>query len=205
VRTQKRVVAQPDIKWFKTYQWKATANGTLDDVTQLMDSVRGFEVALLMPEYEVTEVTGSTYVPDSHPYNPASFTTDPTIDVGIRKYNSYTDIPLPLRNAVYIERGLLTGRQGKLFLRGLVDQRDCTQFPSGFVLTNDSAIQSLVNAAATNSCNQLGETVGFNHGPFQLVVATNATTTRVVHTLTVKGVVDIKLNHKYFDKKTAQG
>jgi hypothetical protein len=204
VRTYKNPADNVGVKWSNTYDFEATASGTQVDLQHLVDSIRAFEIDMLKANYVVGAITVSTYVADSHPYNPLAFFTDVNPANGAVPVSPGTHA-LPLTVALYVERILHSGKQGKLFLRGTMDSGDVTTNDVGYQLNDMHAYAvRLGNAVNNNLAGSPNGGLGNDH--FNMVVVTrgsgigNIHPTRQVGSLNVNSVVSIKLNHKYFDR-----
>jgi len=149
----KSLVSNPAVRWRNTYEAFFTDGGEplssvlLDLAEKLLD----FEQQLHLSGVQFVQTTISTYLPETDDYDPESFVTipHPADTVGGRTIGQSQ--PLDLTAAFYVRRQVPTGRQGKLFYRGVLGEND-VEAPAGRMrLTNITGMQSLVDTALTSS------------------------------------------------------
>jgi hypothetical protein len=149
----KCLVANPAVRWRNTYEAfydgddPPVASWIMDLATALLE----FEKIIHLTGVQFVQTTISTYAQDSKPYDPESFITipHPADTVGTRTIGAAQ--PLDLTAAFYVRRQVPTGRQGKLFYRGVLGEND-VEAPAGAMrLSNVANMQTLVDDALDNS------------------------------------------------------
>jgi hypothetical protein len=200
VKTYK-IVPNAEIAWANTYEFVSISDITdpisaSNALKALADTIRDFEVSILVDSFVFDRVVLSTYVPDGVPYNPYSFVSVPYNKAG--DYYVPGATPLPLQFAVLVKRQVNYGRQGNLLLRGAANVQD-VQISSG------GAVISLgrLNTLRTAVDNFLVAIAGTN---FRMVMVSGSpnpdpNTLRPVDQLSVKEKMSFKkLNNRYFDR-----
>lgn len=149
----KCLVANPAVRWRNTYEAfydgddPPVSSWIMDLATALLE----FEQLIHLTGVQFVQTTISTYAEDSRPYDPESFITIPhsADTVGARTIGQSQ--PLDLTAAFYVRRQVPTGRQGKLFYRGVLGEND-VEAPAGSLrLSNVAAMQALVNDSLNDS------------------------------------------------------
>lgn len=195
-------VLDENLSWSNTYEFKARASGTIQDLEDILDKLFSFHTKMSDANTVTYRGTVSTWVPDSHPYNPESFFTKeypPTI--GLR--NNVT--PLPPRVTLQLKRDTVVGRPGKLFMRGFLDEVDVEYGPEGYSLKDAPAIASEVAGYITSA--GLAEIFAGGGGKLQLVLIGQPKDSNIVYivdvqALVVRGVTDVQLTHRWYNRKT---
>lgn len=189
----------PSQRWSNNYCLEA---GTGADYVTL----EGFAIACLefqtIMSYDsiVTErAVVSTYIRDSNPYDGNEFmTVEHNQDGSIAGSDSSL---LPLEACLYLRKKTQTGRNGKLFLRGVLQETDVQFGQSLFVLSAGNTIQSrLSTAIATSGLNtymtQAAEFTALVIPP----TSTQALGARNVDSLDIGGVRFVNMNKRYYDR-----
>jgi hypothetical protein len=200
----KSLVANPAVRWRNTYEAFFTDGGEplssvlLDFAEKLLD----FEQQLHLTGVQFVQTTISTYLPETADYDPESFVTIPHPADTIGERTIGASQPLDLTAAFYVRRQVPTGRQGKLFYRGVLGEND-VEAPAGRMrLTSVSNMQSLVDDALTSS--------GLNEHLYPLSTGNlmlSMTSTRkdgsVIHRqvmgLVAAGATRVSNDHRWYD------
>lgn len=149
----KALIANPAIRWRNTYEaffdeGSSPGSSALED---LAAALLEFEKIIHLTGVQFVQTTISTYAVDSTPYDPESFITipHPANTVGSRTIGQSQ--PLDLTAAFYVRRQVPTGRQGKLFYRGVLGEND-VEAPAGVMRLSDvSAMQTMIDQALNSS------------------------------------------------------
>lgn len=195
-RTRKSVIDQPSKIWYNTYEARFFGSPATEALDQLATGICLYEQTMLLNVFKIDSVTISTWAEDSHPYNPASFVTQPKNLAGERPVGIGT--PAPLRDCLFIRRVTESGRIGRLFLRGVLLRGDLTTSSGENALTSQEDMDSLHDSALAN-----GELASFfitGEQLLKLCLIGASQVTREYENMLVGGYADVKLNHKYFDR-----
>jgi len=150
------------------------------------------------------QYTISTWEPDSHPYDPLTFTTVPLVDIGLRGGGAGITTGLDYNICLVVKRGAHTGRVGRLFYRGCLLETDVRMGGDGrFII--DPADTSAFAAAFANYQTEMAPVMPILPGNQLALIGEvkglpGTITRRPVTVLTLGGVTINKRNHKYFDK-----
>lgn len=132
----------------------------------------------------------STYVPDGQPYDPLSFISEP---IALQGNRGFVGDNLSLTDCVFVRFGAPTGRPGKRFYRGCLQETDVSFGIDGHTLSN--AFRAQVSA------NLQPLLTGLPSG-LQLCLASGNPTPTVVRPVvsieTAFVSVTKKLNNRYF-------
>lgn len=189
--------------WSNSYEIVTGESGPAD-LTDIAGSIVTAERAIHLTDVEFLQYTISTWAPDSHPYNPASFLT-----VGLSVTGNRGNVPPPNTNALdynvcfVVKRNAATGRTGRLFYRGCLLETDVEMGGDGrFTMSTGSGLlqggaQFTPYLAALSS--YLGVT---GAGPGLALIGVSGATThrRFIGSLSSGGVTVNKKNHRYFDR-----
>lgn len=107
----------PDYVWGNTWEISSEAGliGDEEAARRVANAFAAYHRSLLLPGYGVDRVILSTYGPDL-PF-PEGFATYP---YRLRGTSNAGGTPLPLTNVAFIRKNVSRGRDGKLFLRGVL-------------------------------------------------------------------------------------
>jgi hypothetical protein len=185
------------LTWGNNYEVRASRDVAFAQ-TAIIDLVNRFvdlERRVHRPEVIIDRAVVSTYVQDSRPYNPDSFTSIP---VNLAGNNSGGGDSLPVEYCLFVRRSVATGRTGKLLYRGALAEDWATTQGLRAVLTNTfrNAIQASLNE-------WWGVVWQVSANPFELVMASGDENlqVRVVQALAVSGNIVIKQwGNAYFDR-----
>lgn len=177
--------------WVNTYEVQATVDGlSTTALRQAASTIIAAERDFHNSWVNFTRYVISTYVPDGQPYNPLTFITEPVALTGNR--GSVAD-SLSLTDCVFVRFGAPTGRPGKRFYRGCLQETDVSFGVDGHTLSIPFRTQVTSNLAPL--------LVGMPSG-LQLCLASgspNPVIVRPVVTIETAFVtVTKKLNNRYF-------
>lgn len=179
--------------WANTYEIQTINEGvTTGDLVDAAQEIVSAERAFHFEYVQFSRVVISTYVPDGTPYNPATFRT---VDVGLTGQRVYSSVQyLPLTTCVYAKFNASTGRTGKRFYRGCLDESDV-----------DSVLVSHFIAGTRRDFirTRLDAIVNVFWPGIQMVLARGTpepTNVRVVQSVSIAPLATMKkLNNRYFD------
>lgn len=204
----KSLVANPAVKWRNTYEG-IVSEGFIISSSQFLDewalACIAFEQDIHLTGVAFESYTISTMAEDGSPYNPDTFVTKPVAagTYGSRAAGTSSD-SLPLRVALYAKRHVASGRQGKLFYRGVLLESDVLAPAGVFRLANAAAIQAeFATAMYSNSFSEY--LAGDQNGALgvTMTMSTNVllgqTINRGVTDITAAGVTVISNDHRYYD------
>jgi hypothetical protein len=202
--TEKSMTTSPSTTWETTYALQATADTVYDTLIDFSLAAAEMEAALSGLDVHFFNARISTLLRDSSPYDPGTFVDQPFNFEGTRS-GLGGETGEPLETCLFIERSLITGRQGKLMLRRCLKDSDVITTAGEAALASTSGMQTLLDAAvaASNMDDYLGAPAP---GNAQLVVVsfhkiTHAVTfVRPVIGLNVRGAANVKLKHKFFNR-----
>ncbi len=140
----------PDYLWSNTYEFTSPAGllNNLEQARSIANAFRTFHRRQLLPFYGVDRVVLSTYGPDLPA--PPGFASFPYRELGTSNAGGR---PLPLEVVAFIRKRVARGRNGKLFLRGVLT----TNSIRGEEFSIDFGVDfiSNLNIAATQLLNEL--------------------------------------------------
>lgn len=194
-RSRKSIISQPSKVWYNTYEARFFGSPATEQLDQMANGITAYEATMLLNIYQVDSITISTWAADSHPYNPASFITQPKNQPGERPIGIGT--PAPLKTCLYVKRIPESGRVGKIFHRGCLLLGDLTTFGGEFALADPGTIDGLHDDALAAGEIATWWVTGESLLKFSLIGDTGLT--REIENFVVGGVAEVKLNHKYFD------
>jgi len=183
--------------WGNTYEVQATQDVAFAQtaVLDLVNRIVNLERRLHRPEVVIDRVVFSTYVRDSVPYNPLSFTTIPVNQNG---NNSSGGESLSIEYCTFVRRVVESGRTGKLLYRGSLAEDWVTTQGLRAVLT-----PAYRNATQASLNEWWGTVWQVSANPFQLVMASGdeSLNVRPVQALMVSvNVVMKQWGNAYFDR-----
>lgn len=196
-RVTKSHVSNPDRKWQNSYEFLANSAGALGDLQDMAEVLVSFEQTIHNTFTTLEQVTVATWGPDSVPYDPDVFFTEP---IGLAGARDTTGELEPLNVCWSVSRDPLSGRVGHIFYRGVLSQAD-TSAPSGILqLSTPADMITLLSGARTDS--------GFDNymGPAATtpvvlaMVNKTGTNIRAVQILTSQGVAILPVDHAWFNR-----
>jgi hypothetical protein len=188
-------------KFVTGYEFQALGTGLgIVGVNQLVNNVVAFEKAMTRNTIQFDRAVVSTWAQEPGGYDPDQFVVvdlDGTGTIG----GSSTD--LPLEAALFVRRVVSSGRQGKLFLRGYLNESSVENNSGQWVLGDPSVDQGILDTAiSTSITGYLGGTAV----DWQMVLhgANKAGTlfTRPVLSLGVVGPTWAKRSRKHYDRSS---
>lgn len=203
LRTFKRANGNPAYIWSNSYEAHVTAPLTAAQWTEILDILVGREQPLHLTNVQFVQANASTYLPDSHPYNPLAFLTRPVSGTQGTRSPSGIGTELPRNVALHVKRDVALGRAGKLFYRGALDEADVAtdtglqwRLLAGPALAAQGAVSDLFDAVqgALVSAGGAGSSLSLISG----VVGTPGI--RPVIALVVRGVNVVSADHRFFDR-----
>lgn len=201
-RITKSLATNPDRQWQNTYEFRAVTSGDTGALIALGTALVLFEQSMHMSQVVFERLLISTWVPDSHPYDPAAFIASSLTAVGAR--GGLADLQ-PLSQCLTVTRQANSGRFGHIFYRGFLLEDD-SNAPAGKPrLVARSDIQDDMEAALTSS--GLGDyiTVGGHTSLMMCMVNKDGSNVRDVNALRVQGVSQLPLDHKWFNRSPGGG
>jgi len=195
-RIWKNHTSDPSVRWVNTYEARFTADGTTGDLSSLVAGLVSFEQALAFETTHFLYATVSTWEEDSHPYNPDSFMTVDLGAAGLRVIGTLR--PLELRVCLSLRRAVSSGFQGKIELRNSLASGDVVA-PAGInTLVDPAAMASAVSTAIIDA--DLGANMVGGLSQPKLAMIGTSEVTRFLTDIALRGVSNVPLNHKYFDR-----
>lgn len=181
--------------WANNYEIQAQADGvTFQDIRDAAVEIINAERQIHFTWVEFWKHTISTYIPDSQPYNPFSFVSVNTQFAGQRPYPQ-GGTGLPLTQCVFVRFSSTTGRPGKRFYRGCLDEGDVQFGTRGHVIADPRR---------TAIANSLAPLTTFLVPNVYVVLASGTPTPTTVRPVTGLSVVQFtsgrKLTNAYFDR-----
>lgn len=196
----------PERRWVNTYEFNGTTLASPPEYEAIVSALLEAEMVIHLTDVQFLEATVSTWLPDSHPYDPDAFATFDLDSHGLRGND-----PPPNNNALdsnvclLVKRKAHTGRSGKLFYRGVLLETDVQMGGDGrFTLTPGTNIYP--GGAAEVSYQGAMEAFlsgGEGDAALSLISKIGATThIRAVEQLVFSAVTVNSRNHRYFDRHT---
>ncbi|MGB9879832.1 MAG: hypothetical protein ACPLRM_03630 [Anaerolineae bacterium] len=181
--------------WANTYELACVdSSATYGDLTTAALVLVARERAFHFSWVQFDKVTISTYQPDGQPYNPTSFTAIELEVGGLRNPSSDS---LPLDICLHVKRLTLTGRSGRHFYRGCLEETDVAFGGNRFLVSSERR-----NAVGGEVAGQLSSVQPL----FQLVLARGVPTPTNVRQV-IGATVDDKtatkrLDNRFFNQMT---
>jgi hypothetical protein len=199
ITTKKNLLTNPDNSWVNRYEAQALTAGSAGQLLTLGLAIIAFEKLLHAPVVRFSQLSISTWEPDSKPYDPLAFISTPLSEVGGR--TKAQDL-ISLNQTWGVLRVAATGRFGHLFLRGCLYEDDITAPAGKSIFSNLTAISSDLAAAVTTSGleDYLGQDAS---GALRLVMINkNGTQIRALAGLSTGGVSAVPQDHAWFNRTT---
>lgn len=200
VRSYKHQDIAVSSSWANTYECKNVGAADVDDLRTLASIITSFEKRMSQDTVIVDRAVVSTWIPDGMPYDPTSFIVVDDGGAGLVTSPAADDV-LSLDICLHIRREVPSGRLGKLFLRGALDESDVAGRYGDIYLTNYAGIALRLSDALADS--GLDAYMGPSATPLVLTMSSyigEGTIDRAITGLTVVNAKIVKLNHKYFDR-----
>lgn len=200
IRTYKHQDIAVTSSWANTYEAQATTGVVFGDLTTMAAIIMSFEKRMSQDTVIVDRAVVSTWIPDGQPYNPASFVVVNDGGSGLVTSPAADEV-LSLDICLHLRRDVASGRQGKLFLRGALDEGDVAGRYGDIYLTDAAGIEARLSDAVSDS--GLDAYMGLAESSLKLVMASligEDVITRTINQLVSVNAKIVKLNHKYFDR-----
>lgn len=199
VRIIKALTSNPDNSWGNTYELKAGAAGSEDELLAAASKIVAFEKKMHSSVVSFLRLLISTWEPDSVPYDPAAFISSAITGLGQR---SNTGNPMALQTCLSVARVCASGRLGHLFYRGVLEESDI-QAPAGKnVLTDKAAQQGYMDTAITDfDFDSLIGSAGLAGLGLHMIGDTIATA-RPVMGLVIVGVAQVPNDHAWYNRSS---
>lgn len=187
--------------WSNSYEFQSSLIPAEANFQELVDQVISAERAIHLPFINFIQATVSTYERESEVYDPFSFVTYPLEGVGLRVTGGAD--PMADNVCLYVRRKVASGRNGKLFYRGVLHEADVTASAKGRFRLVGGALgpgTAEYQAYMLNMQNFLG---GGEEGKMQLIGEDDKGQLQVRNVLALvpAGVKLNKRNHKFFNRK----
>jgi len=199
VRVQSYDVGNPSQKWSNNYVLFNAGGGVYTDLIQGVNNILLFHKAVTYQDVVTERAVVSTRISDSNPYNGDEFTAVELNASGDRA--ATTASRLALEVCLFLRKNVQTGRTGKLFIRGALQETDVQFGQSLFSLTSAVSMTSVINTALISS--NLEDNLSGGTGLFSLALYTTtptSVTTRLIDDLTVAGVRMVNMNKRYYNR-----
>ncbi|MFZ0752120.1 MAG: hypothetical protein WAM70_22355 [Pyrinomonadaceae bacterium] len=187
----------PSDSWANTYEIQSKDGGVTMQLLEAANRLTSYERHYHFNTTVFDRYIVSTWEPDSAPYNPINFITVTIGEVGMATPPA---TPVGLSTCLHIARNVSYGRVGHLFYRNVLGEGDI-QAPSGKTVLTDPSGQSVTQAlhsAAVDLPDMMGDPPD---SPFGLVmIDKTANVVRPVQSFIVKGVSQVKLDHKWYNR-----
>ena len=197
VRVIKHYSTNPARQWSNSYELVANESGELTDLTDVGNTVIGFETLIHNTFTVLDRLTISTWSADSVPYDPDVFYVQPIDDAGTRDTSGELE---PITTCWSVSRDPASGRLGHLFYRGVLAQAD-TEAPAGITVLSDPTAMATLLSDSLDSSN-LGRYLGLAATEPLSVAMVNktGTNTRLVAAFSSAGVVQLPVDHAWFNR-----
>lgn len=193
----KYLSTNPDRKWANNYEVRAKAAIAEADLTALGLKLVDFEQALAFAAVQFDRLRISTWEPDSTPYDPDAFISLPLAASGSRSEVGTEKVALNV--CLDVGRVPATGRFGHIFLRGSLAENEISAPAGKYVLTDPSAINTLVATAVTDA--DLADTLAGDDPALEIVmISSDGSQTRRVLSFQRRGVSVVPFNHGWFNR-----
>jgi len=195
-RIIKSYTTNPARQWSNTYELAANDAGTITDLDSALADLVTFEKNMHNTFTTFVRATMSTWSADSVPYNPDVFLVSPLFGNGLRDTSGELE---PITTCLNIVRVPTSGRQGHLFLRGVLAQAD-TEAPAGItVLQSPAIIQALLDDSIDAA--GLAPMFGTTTGVLKLaMINKTGSEGRVLTSFAVGGVSQLPVDHAWFNR-----
>lgn len=200
-RLFKYLAARPDTKWVNNYEFVTNGTWTTTDLIQAAADFTSFEMAFHHEGVRFDRWTFSTWAADSTPYDPLAFLAGawPASSTGQVPFSTTGDAA-PLELVAWIARTVTTGRQGKLFYRGVIGELG-VQAPSGVAAAQGTWVQSKFAIGKDFLGGYLPSIDPPEVAPpMALALISKTGQVRMVQDLVVRGVAVNKRDRGYFDR-----
>lgn len=196
LRIVKYYSTNPAREWSNSYEFVANASGDETSLLTLMSAFVVFEQNIHNTFTRFTRAIMSTWEEDSVPYDPDAFLVQELAVSGLRDTSGELE---PITACWSVARIPTSGRLGHLFYRGVLSQAD-TAAPAGItVLSTPATMEELLADAQVAA--ELDGYLGAGGAPLTMaMINKTGTNTRVVLALASAGVVQLPVDHAWFNR-----
>lgn len=204
VRIFKYAIGDPTRRWSNSYEISSLGDAINSFALgrELIQNIAESEASFHNETVAFDHGILSTWLPDSHPYDPAAFVSQSLAGITGQLELPSAGTAQPRNMVLKVRRVADYGRQGKLSYRGVLNETDVTTsnaleptLASGSLASYQTALD-LHKAAILGAIVDAGMTNGY-HAMIRLRSGT--VEARAVTDLEVDGVGFNKPNHKYYD------
>lgn len=196
-----RMTLDYETVWSSTYWALSIASGGIGDLQSLAQGLALFTQAMMTSSAQVWKVEVRSGAIDSNPYDPTTFATwvynMPGTRVGQQGDMLAVDV------ALAVTRHLFTGKNGTIYLRGVLTEGDVWASAGRWVFANAVSIAALLSDAVSAGMLSNWFQGGSNPVLRLTVVSFARGIFRNYLGLQVRGVSINKRNHRYFDRGAA--
>jgi len=199
-------VRDPERRWVNSYELESdlASPGLLVDT---MQAIVEAEQQIHLHKVQFLSATISTWVEDSHPYDPAAFNTYELTTVGARDLPDAHALEALDTNVCYlIKRQCASGRSGKLFYRGCLLELDVEMGGDGRFQISTGAAIAQDGTAFTAYHTSMAPLLNSGDGESTLELISSPggiLSVRPVTDLLVSGVTVNRRNHRWFNRTSA--
>jgi len=199
IRCYKQLSDDPQERWANTWEIVATTGGTLGELQACANRILAFEQGMHGTHVYFKQYTISTWEPDSIPYNPENLFVQPMNVQGSRDM----DNPMTLEACLMLKRGVTSGRDGRVYLRGALDEEDVQREGRYWTLTDAAGMASAMAAVVTASHIDYHYAGGIQALKIALVgsaLGGGVTWARQITGLSIGGAVTNDLTHRWYNQ-----
>lgn len=187
----------PSDSWANTYEIQSKDGGVTMQLIEAANRLTAFERHYHFSTTVFDRYIASTWEPDSAPYNPINFIT---VTIGLLGMATPPATPVGLTTCLHLARNVSYGRVGHLFYRNVLGEGDI-EAPSGRSVLTDPGGQAVTLALHETSVDMLDMYGDPPDSAFGLVmIDKTANVVRPVQNLVVKGVSQVKSDHKWYNR-----
>lgn len=200
LRSYKSLGDQFQYRWSNSYEVVAMASGVLADLKTLLDRITMFEISLHAEAVSIDSGSISTWTADSAPYNPENLIVYPWDGfTGARIVTAMVGLEV----TALAKRGPTSGRNGKLYLRGMLGEADVEREGTGFKFTNPSVIGDEFSDAVSDSSlgyHLFGGMASLKLAMIGQYVGGTGVDIRPLSSLVLNGVATLDLKHQWYNQ-----
>jgi len=196
LRIIKHYNTNPSRQWANSYEFVSNSSGDETDLTTLVSAFVLYEKTLHNTFTAFDRAIVSTWEEDSVPYNPDGFLVVELAEAGTRDTSGELE---PITACWSVARIPTSGRLGHLFYRGVLAQND-TSAPAGITVLSEPAVMAALLESAITA-GEIDGYIGSGGAPLTLAMVNKlGTNTRVVTGLASAGVVQLPVDHAWFNR-----
>lgn len=196
----KELVADVSKEWVNNYESMSIAAGELSDLIRAGRALAEFEKRIHGAGVRLQKWSVRTGARDSTPYDPSTFYEEPINETG----SSGHDVgnPVDLSVALWADRAVVTGRAGRLLVRGVLFETDI-QADAGKYTLSPGAVTAF-NTAFANGMTWIAPFLSGGTDPVLrlIMIGPNGEHPRPIISFTVNGVSIVKKFHAFFNRFT---